>query len=141
MAVVTKLPVEELGLALAIHCKLFGENPRVARRHLDLTPRSHFDEGCAWAESNAKLIGLIRSDPKAVRAGSYSLNAARGWFARLIGMGRSKSPSAPTDDELERVAAELGKKRKPVDEEKARKMAALRELVDDSFERTKEPAP
>jgi hypothetical protein len=136
VAVATKLPVEELGLALAIHCKLFRENPRAARKHLDLTPRSHFDEGCAWAESNAKLVELIRSDPEAVRAGSYSLNASRGWFSRLIGMGRSKSPSVPTDDELDRVAAELDKKRKPVDEEKARKMAALRELVDDSFEGT-----
>jgi len=141
VAVATKLPVQELGLALAIHCQLFGENPRAARKHLDPTPRAHFDEGVAWAESNAKLVALIKSDPEAVRAGSYSLNASRGWFSRLFGLGRSKSPSAPTDDELDRVAAELSQKRKPVDEEKARKMAALRELVDDSFESTKEPAP
>ncbi len=134
MAVATHLPVEELGLALAIHCKLFGENPRVARKHLDLTPRAHFDEGCAWAESNAKLVELIKSDPDSVRAGSYSLNSARGWFSRLIGIGRSKSASAPTDGELDRVAADLAGKRGPVDEDKKRKMEALRELVDESFE-------
>ena len=134
VAVATHLPVEELGLALAIHCKLFGENPRAARKHLDFTPRAHFDEGCAWVESNAKLVELIRSDPDSVRAGGYSLNSARGWLSRLIGIGRSKSASAPTDDELDKVAAELSKKQRKVDAEKARKMEALRELVDESFE-------
>ena len=131
VAVATNMPVEELGLALAIHCKLFGENPRVARKHLDMTPRVHFDEGVAWAESNAKLVEQIRTDPDAVRGGGYSLNAARGWFSRLVGIGRSKSAG---DDELERVAADLEKKGRSVDAEKERKLAALRELVDESFE-------
>jgi hypothetical protein len=131
VAVATHMPVEELGLALAIHCKLFGENPRVARKHLDMTPRAHFDEGVAWAETNAKLVERIRTDPDAVQGGAYSLNAARGWLSRLVGIGRSKSTG---DDELERVAAELEKKGRSVDAEKERKLAALRELVDESFE-------
>jgi len=134
VAVATRMPVDELAVALAVHCKLAGEDSRAARSHLDVTPRSYFDEACVWADSNEKIIKLVRSDPQAIVAGGYSLNQARGWLSRLFGLGKSRSPTAPDDDELAQVAEELAQSRQRIDEDRARKLAALRELVDDSFD-------
>jgi hypothetical protein len=134
VAVATHMTVDELSLALAMYCKLHGENPRVARRHLDSTPKMHFDEGVVWAESNAKTINLVGSDPAAIGEGGFSLNQARGWFSRLIGLGRSRGATAPDDDELESVMSDLAKTDRTMDAAKAKKIAALRELVDESFD-------
>ena len=135
MAVATHLPVDELGLSLAVYSKLFDPNPRVFRKHLDVTPRAHFDEGWAWAGSNAKVIGLVQSDPEAVLAGSYSLSEARGWFSRLIGLGRSKGATAPDDDELASLARDLDPaSKRSADPARAKKLAELQKLVDESLD-------
>lgn len=133
MAVATRMTVDELCLATAIQCKRFGHETRAIRSQLDVTPRAHFDESLAWTNSNPKVCALISSDPQAVAAGSYSLNAARGWFARLIGLGKSRGTSAPDDTELSALEGSATPKA-PVDPDKARRMAELRELVDDSFD-------
>src|SRR5690606_12695128 len=87
VASATSLPVEELTLALAIQVVLHGLSPRPAKKHLDTTPRAHFEAGHAWAASNAAAIDLVRSDRAAVEAQSYSLAEGRGWFSRLLGVG------------------------------------------------------
>lgn len=135
MAVATHLPVDELGLALAVYCKLFDGNPRAVRKHLDVTPRAHFDEGWAWARSNAKVVALVKSDPGAIAAGSYSLSEARGWFSRLLGVGRSKGATAPDDDELAVLARDLDPaSQRSSDPARAKKLAELQKLVDESLD-------
>jgi len=134
VAVATHMTVDELSLALAMYCKMHGENPRVARRHLDATPKMHFDEAVVWAESNTKVINLVASDPATIGEGGYSLNQARGWFSRLIGLGKSRGVTAPDDDELEQVMSDLTISERTIDTAKAKKLAALRELVDESFD-------
>ncbi len=128
--------VDELAVALAIFCKLHEVPYRRASKELDVTPRAYFDEASMWAGSNAKVMTLMASDPDAVAAGSYTLSEGRGWFSRLLGLGKRKGPSAATDDELERMARDLGKRANKgvVDEERARRLADLRKLVDESFE-------
>ncbi len=126
--------VDELTVALAVFCKLHDVPFRSASKELDVTPRAHFDEAAVWAESNAKVIQLLKSDPEAVANGSYTLNEGRGWFSRLLGIGKKKGPTALTDDELEVMAREVGSAPKTLDKERAKRLAALRELVDESFE-------
>jgi len=126
------MPVTELTLALAVHCKVVDEKPRDARKHLEVTPRAHFDEALVWAKSNANLIERINSEPEAIEAGGYSLAPARSWLSRLLGRGRAP---AAADDEVERIAKELEAKRQPVSDARAKTRAEIRDLVDDAFDR------
>lgn len=134
VASATKLPVEELSLALAIYCKLHSEDAKPVRRHLDTTPRAHFDESCVWVESNSGIIRLLRTDPEAIMADSYSLSEARSWFSRLFGLGKARGASVPTDEELERLVASASSSGRSIDEKEAKRLAAIRELVDESFD-------
>ena len=133
MAVATKMPVDEIAVALAMHCKLFGDDPRVARAQLDPTPRAHFDEACVWASSNDKVVKLILEDPKAIAAGSYTLSPARGWLSRLFNFGK-KDTTPSTNDELEQVMRDMADSRRDSDVDRRRRMEALRDLVDESFD-------
>lgn len=131
VAVATRMPVEELTFALAVHCGVSDENPKGARKHLDVTPRAHFDEALVWTKSNASVVERIRSEPDAIAAGGYTLSPARSWLSRLLGFGRARPPA---DDELERVAKEVEAKRRPIDAARAKSRAELRALVDDAFD-------
>jgi len=133
---VTTLPVDEITFALAVFGALHGVSKGEGRRHLETTPRAHFDLAVTWTESNKNVIALVDSDRPAIEAGSYSLNEARGLLSRLFGIGRAKSATAPADAELEAVAADLQKtkKRTPADEKRAARMASLREMVDESLD-------
>lgn len=128
--------VDELAVALALFCKLHEVPYRDAGRELDITPRAHFEEATAWADSNAKVVELLKSDPRAVKDGSFTLSEGRGWFSRLFGLGRKKGASAFTDGELEVLAKDVAssRDRSEIDVKKARRLAELRELVDESFE-------
>lgn len=132
----TKLPVQEIATALAVFCELHKVHPRSIRGQLEATPRAHFDEASLWARSNAGTVKLLRSDRTAFEADSYSLHDARSWVSRLFGLGRAKSPSVPTDDELDEVARSLQRKSddRDVDPEKQRRLAEIRELVDDALD-------
>ena len=134
MAVATQMPVEELTVALAMHCKLFNLDRRAARHELDNTQRGHFDQSCAWVDSNANVLKLVKDDPKAIALGSYSLAEARGWFSRLLGLGKSRGVSAPADDELEKFAKDMRRRKQPRDAARAKRMAELSKLVDESLE-------
>ncbi len=131
----TRLPVEEITLALAVCCKLHNHQTRAARKDLDPTPKAMFDEASTWADANAGVVRLLRTDRAAIEAESYALSEARGWFSRLFGLGRAKGPSVPTDEELEAMVSEQAAgSARPVDPEKAKRLAAIRELVDESFD-------
>jgi hypothetical protein len=129
----TRLPVEEQVVLLAIFCQLHDINAKTARSELDAEPRRWLDEAVSWTAANAGVVGLVRSDRLAIDADSYRLAPARGWLARVLGIGRAKGPSVPTDDELERMASRISTAAQ-VDPEKARRMAALREIVDEQLE-------
>ncbi|HZO15795.1 MAG TPA: hypothetical protein VFB62_21125 [Polyangiaceae bacterium] len=131
----TRLPVNELTLSLAIFCKLHAIR---AVSELDPSAKAFFAEARRWADTNERAIGLVASDRTAVDAQSYDLRPARGWFSRLVGLGRS-GVSAPDDAELDAVAAEISSARSKrdadVDTAKARRMEELRDLVDEALER------
>jgi hypothetical protein len=134
------MPVDEITVALGVFCRLFDVPARAAAKHLDPTPAEHFDEGYAWASSNASVVHLLRTGPKAVRAGDYTLSPSRSWLARVLGVGGRKRP-ASADEQLadfERAVLASGPTSAPkrsVDAAKARKLAELEALVDESFER------
>ncbi|HTN84121.1 MAG TPA: hypothetical protein VL242_10560 [Sorangium sp.] len=101
----TKMPVDELALALAVYCRLHDVPDRTAARHLDVTPRAHFDE-------------------------------SRSWLARALGFGKRR-PAPTAEDELRELERELAAgaaKRRSLDEGKAKKLAEIRALVDESLE-------
>jgi hypothetical protein len=131
----TQLPVDQVTLALAIFCALHGVAPRQVSRHLDVTPRAHFDESAAWAASNAPVIRMLRSNPEAISRDLFALAPARSWLARALGFGRSR-PAAATDEDLTALERDLGNRAasKRRDPEKERRLAELRSLVDESLD-------
>jgi hypothetical protein len=135
----TRMPVDEITAALGVFCRLFDVPERTAAKHLELTPREHFDEGYAWASSNAAVVRLLRKSPDAVRAGEYTLSPSRSWLARVLGVGAKKRPTTPDEElaDLERALATkapISTKKRDVDAAKARKLAELKALVDESLE-------
>ncbi len=135
----TRMPVDEITVALGVFCRLFDVPERAAAKHLEVTPAEHFDEGYAWASSNASVVRMLRKSPDAVRAGEYSLSPSRSWLARVLGVGAKKRPATPDDEiaELERAvssSAPGSAKKHTVDAAKAKKLAELKALVDESFE-------
>jgi hypothetical protein len=131
----TRMPVDEVTIALAVYARLHDISERAVSKHLEVTPSAHFEEAAAWAASNAPVVRMLRSDPEAIRKDLYTLSSARSWLARALGIGARKSVRASDEDlaELERSLAPL-KKSSPVDAAKAKRLADLRALVDESFE-------
>jgi hypothetical protein len=135
-----RMPVDEITVALGLFCRLFDVPERTAAKHLEVTPAEHFDEGYAWASSNAAVVRLLRKSPDAVRAGEYTLSPSRSGLARVLGVGARKRPTTADEElaDLERAALAAAParatKRAP-DAAKARKLAELRALVDESLER------
>lgn len=132
----TKMPVDEVTLALAIFCQLHRIPDRAAARHLELTPREHFEESAVWAASNASLVKMLRDAPERIAADDYAIAPSRSWLARALGIGKPKSLGP--EDELTALARALPEARRkaaerPADPAKEAKMAELRALVDESF--------
>jgi len=131
----TKMPVDETAFALAIFCKLHQVPERLAAKHLDPTPRDHLSEAMVWADSNAVVLRQLRADPDAVEGDDFSLNPAGSWLSRLF---KSKKPrtARPTDDDLADLERSLqpGQPKKALDPARARRLAEIRELVDESLE-------
>lgn len=133
----TAMPVGETAVALAVFCHLHEISDRVAAKHLEVTQSEVFGEGVAWAHSNASVLRRLRSDPRAILADDYSLSEARSWLARKLGIGHPKTGNhAPTDDDLAKLEQDLKAtaKARPVDEQKAKRLAELRALVDETLD-------
>jgi hypothetical protein len=138
----TRMPVDEVTVALALFCKLEGAPERTAAKHLEPTQREHFDEAAAWAGSNGAVVRLLRRDPAAVRAGDYKLAPSRTWLARVLGVGAKKHARSSDEElaDLERaMLASAPKsngagKTKTMDAAKAKRLAELKALVDESLE-------
>lgn len=131
----TRLTIEELSLSLAMFCRSFGIDTRIAHKHLDAVPREHFDGAETWARANASIVRRLREDSKAIRNDAFVLDQAESWVSRVFSFGRKKR--GPTAEEtlakLER-SLPAAQTRKPVDPERAKKLAELRALVDESLD-------
>ncbi|HRI66112.1 MAG TPA: hypothetical protein PK156_17815 [Polyangium sp.] len=131
----TKLTTDELTLALAIFCRSFGIDIRIAHKHLDPVPREHLDRAETWVRANASVVRRLREDPEGIRKDAFVLDQAESWVSRVFGFGRGKR--GPTAEEtlaqLERSMPAV-QSRKPVDPERAKKLAELRALVDESLD-------
>jgi hypothetical protein len=132
----TRMPVDEVTLALAIHCRLHQVPDRLAERHLTVTPRAHFEEAAVWASSNAQLVRMLREAPARIAAGDFEIAESRSWLARALGFGKRRAPRSPEDDlaELERVLPLGGRPARQIDAAKAQKLAEIRALVDESLD-------
>ncbi|AGP34986.1 hypothetical protein BE04_45725 [Sorangium cellulosum] len=133
----TKMPVDELALALAVYCRLHEVPDRAAARHLDVTPRAHFDESAVWASSNVALVRMLRAAPDRIAADDYAIGESRSWLARALGLGKRR-PARTAEDELRELERELAPaagaaKPRSLDEGKAKKLAEIRALVDESL--------
>jgi hypothetical protein len=134
----TTLPVEEIGVALAMFAARFGVEAEQARRHLEPTPREAFDEGAAWVRANASTVRLLETSPRAIEEGAYRLKPARGWLARTFGFGAKKAPAdalEADDDELVRelARAQAARPARPVDAAREARLARARAVVDDAL--------
>jgi hypothetical protein len=135
----TRMPVDETTLALAVYCALHGVPERVAARHLAVTPRAHFEEASVWAGSNSAVIRLLRGDPELVEGNDFSLNPPGSWLGRLLRSKKRATARATSDDlaELERsLATEPAqpRERAPVDPARAKRLAEIKGLVDETLE-------
>ena len=132
----TTMATADLGVALGIFCVLHEIPERLAEKHLSPTPRAHFTEGHAWASANARIVRQLRDAH--FDADRVTFSAARGWFSRLFSRGKGSAAAGDELAELEQVAQSSLvniRAKGPVDPEKARRLAELRELVDESLER------
>ena len=133
----TRMPVDEITLALAVFGKLFDVSARSMSRHLEPTPAEHFDEAEAWARSNAGLLRLLRSRPHSIADRPFSVAPVRSFLARVLGVG-SKTRAVQSDDELAQfehaVQSATATPRPKLDAAKAAKLAELRALVDESLQ-------
>ncbi len=129
----TKLATEDITLALAIFCKLFGVDPRSAAKHLDPVPRERFADSETWTRTNAAVVKRIRDDADGIRNGTFVLDQAEGWVSRIFGRGKRGPTAEETLSELERTMT-VSTARKPADPARAKKLAEIRALVDESFE-------
>lgn len=130
----TALPVDQLAVALAMFCELFDVPVRSAARHLDVTPRASFSEASAWASSNRAVLRMVRANREAIERDVFTLAPARSWLARVFGLGRGGAVGA-SDADLDKLARDLSDRApdKPQDPERARRLAELRDLVDESL--------
>lgn len=137
----TKMPVEDVTLALAVFCKLHNVPERAAAKHLELTPREGFDEAMVWASSNAGVIRRLREAPAAMKADEFRLSEARSWLSRMLGIGARKAPRT-ADEELAEMERQMMRglpsgggakgsgKGKAADE---KRLAEIRALVDETL--------
>lgn len=130
----TKMAVDELAMGLAIFCALHEIPDRMAAKHLETTPREHFDEASVWVASNRKLVRLLRSDPMAIQEDRYDLRESRSWLARALGIGKKKQATVEEElAQLEKWVQAPGAK-KAVDPAKAARLAEIRAFMEESAE-------
>jgi hypothetical protein len=131
----TSLPVEEVGVALALFANLFGTDARDVRRHLEPTQKEAFDEAAAWVRANESVVRMLRQSPDAIATDAYRLRPARGWLARTLGLGRKKAPRDALEASDEELAAALSRPKaaRPRDPAREARLAKARAIVDEAL--------
>ena len=123
MAKATVLPVDELAVALALFVAVHEIKPAVAKAHFGATQREAFDDACEWVESNDALVGALRDTPEILVGGLFEVQPVRGLLGRWL--ARKKSPASATTPE-----------RTPMTEDRRRRLAEARALVDEVLAET-----
>jgi hypothetical protein len=119
----TLLSVEELAVALALFAAVNGTPASEVRAHLPgATQREALEHAVAWVESNPLLVEALRDRPSDLASGRFDIEPVRGaigrWFQRrkLEKEMRAATPPSPMSS---------------LSEEKRRRLAEARALVDD----------
>lgn len=144
LASVTKVPLAELSVIVALFAHLGNQNVSAALRTLSLTQRSALEEANSLIAANPELLELLESDPETIARGRFELEESRGFlsgFFRKRRKTRAKSKLVDASsldptlslDELEAMmiamppSSRAGRSRPaPMDDE-------LAELVSESF--------
>ncbi len=127
----TALSVQELVVALGLACKVHSLSPKEAKTELDPEPRRLFDAAVSWVAANGAVVDWIATNREALDAGRFRLVEPGGFLSRVFG-GGSTAGAPPSDAEILRLASGGNVPRER--SEKARRMAALRELVDETLD-------
>ncbi len=118
----TRLSVEEHAVALALHLRVRGVKPGVARAHLEATQREAFDEALRWVDTNDAIVTSLRERPADLARGDITFASARGLLGRLFARKPQAAPEIiPTRPKRERSAAEQ------------RRLDEAKSLVDDAL--------
>jgi len=118
----TRLSVEEHAVALALHVRVRGLKPSVARAHLEATQREAFDDALRWVDSNRATVDSLRERPSELTRGEITFESTRGIFGRLFARKRHAAPElAPVRPKRERSEAEQ------------RRLDEAKSLVDDAL--------
>jgi hypothetical protein len=118
MAQATSLSVEEVTVTLALFLAVHGL--RASRSHLGATQREALDLATAWVESNPSLVEALRDRPASLEKGLFDLEPVRGLLGRW--MHRRK---------LEKELATPAPAAAPLSDDKRRRLAEARALVDE----------
>jgi hypothetical protein len=80
----THLSVAEAAVGLALFAAVHGVKPKVAKSHLDVTPREAFVEAHDWVESNPAIVAELQQRPEVLEAGLFRCEETKGFFGKLL---------------------------------------------------------
>ncbi|HYP97187.1 MAG TPA: hypothetical protein VER96_00850 [Polyangiaceae bacterium] len=131
----TALGPTEVALMLALSAAVSEQPLRKVSKHLSATQQEAFGEATAWADSNASLIQVLRSDPTRIARGEFQLRETSSWLGRWLGGKLRRSPSAESATTIEELEAALGAENAPRRALKAKdpKLDEIRRLVDEAL--------
>ncbi len=132
----TALEVGDIAVGLALFTMLNQIPAWRASANLETTQRSAYAEARSWAESNSKLMRRLERDPGAVAADELvSVEPARSWLARILGLGakKSKVPDLSDEEAIAQVAASVAASRKDKPRKQDARDLELRALVEESL--------
>jgi hypothetical protein len=118
----TVLPVEQVTVSLALFAAVHATKRSTVRAPLGATQREALDLAEAWVGSNPLLVESLRDRPETLEAGTFDVEPLRSalgrwWHKRRLDRDLSARPSqAP-----------------PLSEDKRRRLAEARALVDEVF--------
>jgi len=127
----TNLSVEEQAVALAIFAKLHGHKHGSVQAHLDTTQRDAYGEARAWVDSNAKLVGSLRSYPERLADGVFAVEPVRGLLARVFSRSHDETLEPQGDWASSRAAKTKPAKGRSEDEQ--RRLAEAKALVEEAL--------
>lgn len=124
----THLPVEDLGVLVALFLKARGLKPSAARPHLETTQREALDAALRWADSNERLMRTLREQPALLEDGVFEMEPVRGLLGRVMARRRVASEAAAFTAPVTR--------RPPRTEAEQRRIAEMQALVDEALAET-----
>ncbi len=100
VAQVTKLSCPELALLTALSAAAREQSLKSVAKHLETTQAALFKEARELVESNPKVVERLRAAPDRVAEVGATLEEARPWLLRALGLGGKKRLDDAVPDEL-----------------------------------------